>query len=68
MTGDVTIHCSCTLHMSHAPVDRERRVMYTDFTLPPRPGDTDGSASAAEISRVREEAYKTVNQVPGHLR
>ena len=35
-TGDVTVHCSCTLHMSHAPVERERRVMYTDFVLPPR--------------------------------
>ena len=38
-TGDVTVHCSCTLHMSHAPVARERRVMYTDFVLPPRAGD-----------------------------
>ena len=33
-TGDVTIHLSCTLHMSEPPVDRERRVMYTDFSLP----------------------------------
>ena len=23
------VHCSCTLHMSQPPVDRERRVMYT---------------------------------------
>ena len=35
-TGDVTIHLSCTLHMSHPPVDRERRVLYTDFS-PARP-------------------------------
>ena len=33
-TGDVTVHTSCTMHMSHAPVDRERRVMYTGFSLP----------------------------------
>ena len=35
-TGDVTVHSSCTMHMSHAPVERERRVMYTGFSLPPR--------------------------------
>jgi Phytanoyl-CoA dioxygenase (PhyH) len=66
-TGDVTVHCSCTLHMSHAPVDRERRVMYTDFTLPPRPGESGRSESAGEIARVREQAYKTVNQQRGHV-
>ena len=29
----------CTLHMSRPPVDRERRVVYTGFSLAPRPGD-----------------------------
>ena len=38
-TGDVTVHCACTLHMSRPPVDRERRVVYTGFGLAPRPGD-----------------------------
>ena len=38
-TGDVTVHTSCTMHMSYPPVDRERRVMYTGFSLPPRSGD-----------------------------
>jgi hypothetical protein len=37
--GDVTIHCSCTLHMSRPPVTNERRVVYTGFGLAPRPGD-----------------------------
>jgi hypothetical protein len=37
--GDLTVHLSCTLHRSTHPVDRERRVAYTGFTLPPRPGD-----------------------------
>jgi hypothetical protein len=61
-TGDITVHCSCTLHMSHAPVDRERRVMYTDFRLP----DPEGAATAGEdlIQVVRESAYKTVSQKP----
>ncbi|MCU1430245.1 MAG: Phytanoyl-CoA dioxygenase [Actinomycetia bacterium] len=57
--GDVTVHCSCTMHMSHAPVERERRVVYTGFGLPPReevPLDMQG------VRAVREEAYKKVSQ------
>jgi len=38
-TGDVTVHCSCTLHMSRPPVAAERRVVYTGFRLAPRPED-----------------------------
>jgi hypothetical protein len=67
-TGDVTVHCSCTLHMSHAPVERERRVMYTDFVLPPRAGDDPAPSSAGAIDRVRERAYKVVSQVPSSVR
>jgi hypothetical protein len=67
-TGDVTVHCSCTLHMSQAPVERERRVMYTDFVLPPRAGDDPASSSAGVIDRVREAAYKVVSQVPSTAR
>src|SRR6476659_8764011 len=33
-TGDVTVHCSCTMHMSHPPIDQERRVMYSGFSMP----------------------------------
>ncbi len=66
-TGDVTVHCSCTLHMSYPPIERERRVMYTDFVLSPPAGDSVAPGGAAEIARVREQAYKTVNQTPGHL-
>jgi hypothetical protein len=67
-TGDVTVHCSCTLHMSQAPVDRERRVMYTDFVLPPRAGDDPAPSSAGVIDEVRERAYKVVSQVPSTVR
>jgi Phytanoyl-CoA dioxygenase (PhyH) len=63
-TGDLTVHCSCTLHMSHAPVDAERRVMYTDFTLPSLVDDELATSSGSEIARVREQAYKTVSQEP----
>jgi hypothetical protein len=38
-TGDVTVHCSCTLHRAHPPVDRPRKVVYTSFRLPPLAGD-----------------------------
>ena len=38
-TGDVTVHCSDTLHRAHPPVERPRKVVYTAFVLPPLPGD-----------------------------
>jgi hypothetical protein len=38
-TGDVTVHCSDTLHRAHPPVDRTRHVVYSNFTLPLLAGD-----------------------------
>jgi hypothetical protein len=63
-TGDVTVHLSCTLHMSQPPVDAERRVLYTSFRLP----DPEGNARVgrATLSRIREGAHRTVSQQPGH--
>lgn len=52
-TGDVTVHCSCTLHASRPPVSSERRVVYTDFDLAPRPEDRRIELSEAEIRRQR---------------
>jgi hypothetical protein len=49
--GDVTVHCSCTLHMSRPPLSRERRVVYTSFSLAPRPGDV---APALDRNAVRK--------------
>jgi hypothetical protein len=63
-TGDVTVHTSCTLHMSQAPVDRERRVMYTGFRLPEDTSRTGSSEAEAKLRRIRENSYKTVSQVP----
>ena len=65
--GDITVHCSCTLHKSHPPIDRERRVMYTDFTLPPSADGGTDTPGGREIARVREQAYKVVNQTPGYV-
>jgi hypothetical protein len=68
-TGDVTVHCSCTLHMSQPPVERERRVMYTGFGLPDRTAPSEQRTRAVgDIGRVREGAYTTVSQAPGHQR
>jgi hypothetical protein len=38
-TGDVTIHCSDTLHRAHPPTERPRKVVYSGFRLPMLPGD-----------------------------
>ena len=65
--GDATVHCSCTLHMAQPPVARERKVMYTGFGLAPKEGMGEGQQRAmAAIGAVREGAYKTVSQAPGH--
>ncbi|MEY2433385.1 MAG: hypothetical protein QOC92_3110 [Acidimicrobiaceae bacterium] len=63
-TGDVTIHLSCALHMAQPPVARERRVMYTDFSLP----DRDGGRAPGEdkLKRIREGAPTKVSQPPGY--
>jgi hypothetical protein len=52
-TGDITVHCSCTLHMSRPPVSAERRVVYTGFGLAARPGDVRPRRSEEEIRRER---------------
>ncbi|MBM3675494.1 MAG: phytanoyl-CoA dioxygenase family protein [Actinobacteria bacterium] len=67
-TGDVTVHCSCTLHMAQPPVDRERMVLYTGLRLPERPGNMAWDSEARdEIARVREGAHRMVSQPPGHV-
>jgi hypothetical protein len=38
-TGDLTVHCSDTLHRAHRPTERPRKVVYTGFRLPALPGD-----------------------------
>ena len=52
--GDVSVHTSCTLHRSTHPTTRERRVAYTGFALPPRPGD--GHADDAQPGLRRDRA------------
>jgi len=64
-TGDVTMHLSCTLHMAQPPIERERRVMYSGFSLPPL--DPDAAVEGRRrLREVREAAPVTVSQPPGH--
>ena len=65
-TGDVTLHTSCTMHMAQPPIERERRVMYTSFALPPR--SPDAAAARARLHAVREAAPVTVSQPPSPVR
>lgn len=60
VTGDVTVHCSCTFHMSHPPTEHERRVIYTGFALANRDGSS--LPNEGEVRQVREQAYKKVSQ------
>ena len=62
-TGDVTVHCSCTLHMSRPPIDQERRVTYTGFGLAPRPGDEREELDSEEIRRRRQALSDQVTNI-----
>jgi hypothetical protein len=55
-TGDVTVHLSCTKHMSQPPVERERRVLYTAFRLPP--------ADARLVGEARKKLYRIMESIP----
>jgi hypothetical protein len=63
-TGDVTVHLSCTLHMAQQPVERERRVLYTGFSLPPLDGadPVAQQAAVARLTAIREASAVTVSQ------
>jgi hypothetical protein len=52
-TGDVTIHCSDTLHRAYPPVDHPRRVVYSSFSLPPRPGEVARPGVESRQARAR---------------
>lgn len=47
--GDLTVHLSCAQHRSTHPQRSERRVVYTGFALPPRPGDRARDVSDVDL-------------------
>jgi hypothetical protein len=66
-TGDVTVHCSDTLHRAHPPVERSRKVVYSSFSLPVRPGDevrTDprGRQKRAQLNDVQSRIEAADNE------
>jgi hypothetical protein len=64
-TGDVTVHCSCTLHMSRPPVAHGRRVVYTGFDLAPRAGDAEKALGPEEIRRQRAALNEQTRNLQG---
>jgi hypothetical protein len=74
-TGDVTVHCSDTLHRAHPPIEQPRKVVYSGFGLPPLPGDEVvadpryGRAARAELSSVQDRIEAADNlDDPGRYR
>lgn len=60
-TGDLTVHCSDTLHRAHRPTKRPRKVVYSGFRLPAMEGDVIPSrpkeeerAARARLTNVRD--------------
>jgi Phytanoyl-CoA dioxygenase (PhyH) len=51
--GDVTVHMSCALHRSTHPRAKERRVAYSGFALPERPGDAHEQDAQPRLRRER---------------
>jgi hypothetical protein len=60
-TGDVTVHCSDTLHRAYPPIDRPRKVVYTGFSLPARdPGAGRADPASARAARAARAALSDV--------
>ncbi len=65
-TGDVTVHLSCTQHMSQPPVERTRKVIYTGFGQ--RPVDLElAEKNRQRLNDVRSKTHTSVSQEPGYL-
>lgn len=65
-TGDVTVHLSCTQHMSQPPVKRTRQVVYTGFAQRPLAPEA-AEAGRRRLGAVRSRTHTSVSQEPGYL-
>ncbi len=64
--GDVTVHLSCTQHMSQPPKIRTRKVLYTGFSQ--RPADAAAALrNRKRLDAVRAKTHTSVSQEPGYL-
>ena len=57
-TGDVTVHCSDTLHRAHPPVERPRKVVYSGFGLHLVRIDDVVPGRAVTLDEVRDEVLR----------
>jgi hypothetical protein len=65
-TGDVTVHLSCTQHMSQPPVKRTRKVVYTGFAQ--KPVDPEAAERQRQrLNAVRSRTHTSISQEPGYL-
>jgi ectoine hydroxylase-related dioxygenase (phytanoyl-CoA dioxygenase family) len=65
-TGDVTVHLSCSLHMSQPPVTHTRKVLYTGFGQ--QPADPEATAVQRQrLNAVRSKTHTSISQQPGYL-
>jgi hypothetical protein len=65
-TGDVTMHLSCTQHMSQPPVKRPRKVLYTGFQQV-APDAEQAAINRDRLSTVIGKTHTSVSQQPGYL-
>jgi len=65
-TGDVTVHLSCTQHMSQPPVKRTRKVLYTGFGQPAADPEA-ADRERRRLQTVRSRTHTSVSQQPGYL-
>ncbi len=65
-TGDVTVHLSCTQHMSQPPVKRPRKVLYTGFQQV-APDAEQAARNRERLSTVIGRTHTRVSQPPGYL-
>jgi len=65
-TGDVTVHLSCTLHMSQPPVADTRKVLYTGFAQPPQDPKA-ADANRQRLVELRGRTHTSISQEPGYL-
>jgi hypothetical protein len=65
-TGDVTVHLSCTQHMSQPPVDHTRKVLYTGFSQIPADAEL-AAINRDRLSSVIGKTHTSVSQEPGYL-
>jgi hypothetical protein len=65
-TGDVTVHLSCTQHMSQPPETRTRKVLYTGFGQPAQDAEA-ARRNRQRLDAVRSKTHTSVSQPAGYL-